>query len=420
MSAARIDWAAEGMLEGLDATARRGRVRLLDQLTSDGLSIDELRRAIDEGRLAALPAMLLLGGPPRYSIDDAATRTGLDPEFIMAVRRANGVPALDPAAPLLNDADMAVGEIALAALQSGVSQEQILDTSRVMGHATRQIAEQMGAVLFELSYRPGLDEYELAERMTRRLAQLQPLISGVVEASLRLHLRETVASAADNRPAADEVPGTRQMAVAFADLVGFTRLGEELDVRALERVANRLAVLVADVVDPPVRFVKTIGDAAMLVSPDPVAMLDALLRLIDAADQVGEEFPQLRVGVTYGPVLTRGGDWFGRPVNLASRITALARAGSVLATRDVRDAAADAAGALVLGGRQARARRPRSGLALPRAAARRRDGSPHLAGSLPCDARRARNTFGSPGGEGTVLGPALRGGSDMKHHRRGR
>ena len=342
MSAARNDWAAEGMLEGLDEAARRGRVRLLDQLTSDGLTIDELRRAIDEGRLAALPAMLLLGGPPRYSIDDAATRTGLDPEFIMAVRRANGVPALDPAAPLLNDADMAVGEIALAALQSGVSQEQILDTSRVMGHATRQIAEQMGAVLFELSYRPGLDEYELAERMTHRLAQLQPLISGVVEASMRLHLRETVASAADNRPAADEVPGTRHVAVAFADLVGFTRLGEELDVSALERVANRLAVLVADVVDPPVRFVKTIGDAAMLVSPEPVAMLDALLRLIDAADQVGEEFPQLRVGVTYGPVLTRGGDWFGRPVNLASRITALARAGSILATRDVRDAAADA------------------------------------------------------------------------------
>src|SRR4051812_33008360 len=58
VSAADIDRAAEGMLEGLGEPARRGRVRLLDQLTSDGLSIDELRRAIDEGRLAALPAML--------------------------------------------------------------------------------------------------------------------------------------------------------------------------------------------------------------------------------------------------------------------------------------------------------------------------------------------------------------------------
>ena len=60
-----------------------------------------------------------------------------------------------------------------------------------------------------------------------------------------------------------------------------------------------------------------------------------------AADAAGADFPQLRAGVTYGPVLSRGGDWFGRPVNLASRLTALARAGSVLATREVRDATAD-------------------------------------------------------------------------------
>jgi adenylate cyclase len=286
--------------------------------------------------------MMLLGGPPRYSVNDGARRTGLDPEFIMAVRRANGVPVLDPDAPLLSDADMAVGDIAKAALDSGVSQEQVIDTSRVMGHATHQIAEQMGAVLFELSYRPGIDENELAERMTRRLAQLQPLIAGVVEASMRLHMREVVASAADNRPADGGAPGTREMAVAFADVVGFTRLGEELGVDELDRVANRLSVLVAGVVNPPVRFVKTIGDAAMLVSPEPAALLETLLDLIDAADAEGEDFPQLRTGVTYGPVLTRGGDWFGRPVNLASRITALARAGSVLATREVRDAAGDA------------------------------------------------------------------------------
>ena len=406
MSAARIDWAAEGMLEGLDATARRGRVRLLDQLTSDGLSIDELRRAIDEGRLAALPAMLLLGGPPRYSIDDAATRTGLDPEFIMAVRRANGVPALDPAAPLLNDADMAVGEIALAALKSGVSQEQILDTSRVMGHATRQIAEQMGAVLFELSYRPGLDEYELAERMTHRLAQLQPLISGVVEASLRLHLRETVASAADNRPAADEVPGTRQMAVAFADLVGFTRLGEELDVSALERVANRLAVLVADVVD-----------AAGAVRQDDRRRGDARLtgpgrdaRRTAAADRcrrpgrrgvpAAPRRRHVRAGAHARRRLVRA---TGEPREPDHRAGAGGqRAGHARrARRDGRRS-----GAVVLGGRPARARRPRSRVALPRAAAGRADGSPHLAGSGPCSPRGARNTFGSPGGEGTVLGPA--------------
>ena len=284
MPAELIDWAAEGLLEGLDEDGRRARIALLDDLSGQGVSLDELRRAIDEGQLAALPAMMLLGGPPRFSVNEGARRTGLDPGFIMAIRRANGVGVTDPDAPLLSDADMPLGEIARAALNSGVSEQQILDTSRVMGHATRQIAEQMGAVLFELSYRPGIDENELAERMTHRLEQLQPLISGVVDASLRLHMREVVASAATNRPAGDETPGTRPMAVAFADLVGFTRLGEELGVDELERVATRLSVMVADVVNAPVRFVKTIGDAAMLVSPDPAALLQALLDLIAAAD----------------------------------------------------------------------------------------------------------------------------------------
>jgi adenylate cyclase len=342
MPAEPTDWAAEGLLEGLDEGGRRARIALLDELAGDGVTVDELRLAVDEGRLAAMPALMLLGGPPRFSARAAADQAGRDLDFVLAVRRANGVTVVDPDAPMLSEADMTVGEIALGALASGVSVEQILETSRVMGHATRQIAEQMGAVLFELSYRPGLDEYELAGRMKRQLAQLQPLIAGVVEASMRIHLRETVSSAAANRPTGDEVPGTRLMAVAFADLVGFTRLGEQLAVDELERVANRLSMLVTDVVDPPVRFVKTIGDAAMLVSPEPPALLEALLDLIAAADDQGEDFPQLRAGMTFGPVLTRGGDWFGRPVNLASRITTIARAGSVLATGDVRDASGDA------------------------------------------------------------------------------
>jgi adenylate cyclase len=95
-------------------------------------------------------------------------------------------------------------------------------------------------------------------------------------------------------------------------------------------------------VDPPVRFVKTIGDAAMLVSPEPEALLDATLALVAAADAEGEHFPQLRAGVALGPALARAGDWYGRPVNLASRITTVARPGSVLATRELRDAAAEA------------------------------------------------------------------------------
>jgi len=75
------------------------------------------------------------------------------------------------------------------------------------------------------------------------------------------------------------------------------------------------------------------------VLPEP--LIDATLKLLDAADAEGEDFPQLRAGAAVGAALPRAGDWFGRPVNLASRITAIARPGSLLVERDLRDSALD-------------------------------------------------------------------------------
>jgi len=137
------------------------------------------------------------------------------------------------------------------------------------------------------------------------------------------------------------LPGARQVSVAFADLVGFTRLGEEVAPDELSRVADRLAELTGDTLRGDVRLVKTIGDAAMLTAPEPGELLDVVLDLVAAADGEGEDFPQLRAGVASGEALSRAGDWYGRPVNLASRLTAIARPGSVLATREVRDAVRD-------------------------------------------------------------------------------
>ena len=80
----------------------------------------------------------------------------------------------------------------------------------------------------------------------------------------------------------------------------------------------------------------------LLVSPEPAPLLESALALVAAADDEGEHFPQLRVGVASGPALRRAGDWYGRSVNLASRVTNVARPGSVLATREVHDAAREA------------------------------------------------------------------------------
>lgn len=98
-----------------------------------------------------------------------------------------------------------------------------------------------------------------------------------------------------------------------------------------------------DVAHPPVRFVKTIGDAVMLVCPDPVPLLDALLDLAGAA-QADAEFPRLRLGMAFGDAVSRAGDWFGSPVNLASRVTGAARPGSVLVAESAREMIGDTTG----------------------------------------------------------------------------
>jgi adenylate cyclase len=104
---------------------------------------------------------------------------------------------------------------------------------------------------------------------------------------------------------------------------------------------TRLNDLALETVRPPVRLVKTIGDAAMLVSPAAEPLVDTTLTLVERAHGQGDEFPPLRAGLAGGVALSRGGDWYGRPVNLASRVTEVARPGTVLATREIREAAGD-------------------------------------------------------------------------------
>ena len=101
-------------------------------------------------------------------------------------------------------------------------------------------------------------------------------------------------------------------------------------------VARRLAELALEIAEPPVWFIKTIGDAVMLVSTETIRLIDAVLELVDAANTNG--LPQLRAGVADGLAVSRAGDWFGSPVNVASRVTALAQPGTVLVTESAHGA----------------------------------------------------------------------------------
>ena len=338
-----IDFAAEGLLDGLEGEARAERLRLLEYLRGVGVSLEELRTAVASGTHMFLPAERLVGGSARFTPREVAERAGLDLDFLTALWRANGVPAGGPDEPILSDADLAQAQNAREFRDAGLPPEEMIEIARILSQGMSRAAEAMRSVVLKLTLRPGLSEHDLTIEYADLVGRLMPLVGPMVSQMMNAHLRQMAQTEAINMAeiSSGALPGARDVAIGFADLVGFTRMGEEVPADELGRVAGRLAALAADAVAPPVRLVKTIGDAAMLASPDPCALIDAAFALVDAADAEGESFPQLRAGLAWGPALSRAGDWFGRPVNLADRVTGVARPGSVLVTRELHDVAGD-------------------------------------------------------------------------------
>jgi adenylate cyclase len=335
-----IDFAGEGLLDGLEGEARTERLALLEQLAAEGVPLSELRRTTATGTVIFLPADRVIVGEERYTSAQVSAMSGVEEDFLVAARRAMGLPVPDPGEALYTEAEVESAKRTLLAREAGISDEEILDLLRVLGRGLSQAAESLRLLPLKLVLEPGLSERDLATRYAQAAEALYPMVDPLVSNILALHLRHTAQSEAINalERRGGQLPSSREIAVCFADLVGFTRLGEEVAPEQLGRLAVRLEALATDVARPPVRLVKTIGDAAMLAAPEPEPLLDAALMLIDAANAEGEDFPQLRAGVALGRAVPRAGDWFGRPVNLASRITAVARPGSVLAEREVHDA----------------------------------------------------------------------------------
>ena len=339
----QIDFAAEGLLDGLEGSQRTERLALLTQLAADGVPLSELRRSTAAGTIMYLPADRVIVGSERYTAGQIARMSGVEEGFLVAARRAMGLPIPEQDEPVYTEAELESARMIHVARDAGISDEEVLDLLRVLGRGLSQVAETLRALPLKLVLEPGMSEPELANRYAQAAGALYPLVNPLVDSVLTLHLKHatqsTVVSALER--SGGQLPGSRDVTVCFADLVGFTRLGEEVPPDELGRLAVRLEELATDVVAPPVRLVKTIGDAAMLASPTPEPLIGAALSLIEAADAEGEYFPQLRAGAALGQALPRAGDWFGRPVNLASRITSVARPGSLLVERELRESVAD-------------------------------------------------------------------------------
>ena len=342
-----IDFEAEGLLEGLDGKAREARRELLEELAEDGV----IARGASPRRR---------GGPARAAAASSASSTPSGPRYTMrggrrggrgstssswpASASALGLPVPDPDEAEFTD-ERSRGGAALEAhsRDAGVSDEAMLEFARVLGLAMSQVATTNLRMIADGLLQPGDTELDAATRFAAGRAGPDP--RGGADARLRLRDATSASrcartwSAARRSPRGGSQRGRRSPS-SFADLVGFTKLGEQIGVEELGAVTGRLGELAQRGREPrgPAREAdRRRGDAGLAARP--THCWTPTLALVEAADEEGEGFPLLRAGVATGEALTRGGDWFGRPVNLASRITAVAYPASVLCAADVREAA---------------------------------------------------------------------------------
>lgn len=337
--------AKAALWEGLDDSTRVERAELIAWLLEQGFDVEQIRT---ERAPMLLPARRTLGDDGRHVSARAISDVhGIDLELLQRIMRALGLPKFD-------DPDAAVHLRADA--EAAARQQQLidigLDADRVV-LMVRRLTEGLSRAVPAMRYgvmsavlHPGITELQVAQAHEALARQMAPLLGPMIRDILFVQLRRAVEGEELNPSewaAGTALPGARLLTVAFADMVGFTRLGEAVPPEDLVRLVERLADLTREIVNPPVQLVKTIGDAVMLISPDPAKLIETMLELSETANR-DETLPKLRIGVASGWAVSRARDWFGSPVNVASRVTEVAPPGGVLAAGSTRDAAGDTDG----------------------------------------------------------------------------
>jgi adenylate cyclase len=238
------------------------------------------------------------------------------------------------------DEDVAALRRLLGLIDAGVLDEELaISVTRALGHNAARLAEwQLDALVEHLERERGLPPEEAGrlavELMAERLDDLQALLGYVWRRQLAAVSGRVLAAAEG-----DIQPG--QLSVGFADLVSYSRLSQKLEERELAGLVERFGRRSADVIAAGGgRLVKTVGDEVLFVADQPNQAAKIGLELAEAMAE-DPVLPDVRVGIATGSVLTRMGDVFGRTVNLASRLTALAMPGTVLVDADTASALAD-------------------------------------------------------------------------------
>lgn len=270
---------------------------------------------------------LLLGGELRYTRLEAIESAGVSEEFARRVWRALGFPDVPDDTVAFTDTDVAaLAKVASLRPAGLVDEEIVLRMVRAVGQTMARLSTWQVDLLVEALTDP-LEPPDpesvrvILENAETHIAELEPLI---------VHAwRRQLAAAGTRLLTAQEDPAVRA-AVGFADLVAFTRTSRDLDERELGRLVERFEETASDVVaEHGGRVVKTLGDEVLFSAETASAGAEIGLSVAEAVrDDAG--IPDVRVGMAYGPVLPLRGDVFGTTVNLASRLTSMARPGTAL------------------------------------------------------------------------------------------
>src|SRR3954452_20024907 len=270
----------------VNAPMGREREQLLDRLKSDGYDDGEISQAEAAGRLAALAVERTLGGAARHTLTDLSHASGLPSSFLRELMQAVGRPNPQRGERAYTDDDVDAAKLIKRFVDAGLPREEIIDVGRVLSQGMAQAAEAVRQLAGNTLLEPGDSDYTVGLRFGAAADELAPLVPELLAYHFRAHLRDGVRRQAITRAEreAGRMAGTEDLAIAFADLVDYTRLGEQLAPEDVGGIATRFAGLSVKAVKQPARLVKTIGDAAMFVSPEVPEMVDTLRALVDAVE----------------------------------------------------------------------------------------------------------------------------------------
>ncbi len=342
-------WARRGLVLQFDGEwtpSAIGAARVVARMRERGHSLAEIQRATEEGRLAfGFLEELFPADQARISIRDAARDTGLDEGLV--ARLLSGLGISREHASTVSEDELQLLRYVSAVLESGFPLVALLQLVRVYGQSMARIADAevrlFHLYVHEPLLRAGSDGVETAEQMHALSREVLPLVGPVLDQIHQRYLTHFVEQDVVGHMESDlEMDGTSvdlgrmRVAIAFADLAGYTRMteeeGEQTAVDAVERFVDAVEVTLPD----EARVIKTIGDEAMIIGSDPASLTDWAVGF----QTMQTERPLPRIAVHYGVAMYRDGDYYGRDVNIASRMAARSAGGEVLVTRPVVDAVA--------------------------------------------------------------------------------